>query len=255
MTEEFKRSGIVEKAEISRRQLLAGAAASTLFAPSFLNAKGASIMTPEAFVYTEVAISVPFGEAPWRKINESIRKQPGFLNKTWLQGHSTQTLGGLYSFDSKDNARKFVTEYFPSEPRAFGVAHNTRVFDAEIVKEASTDMGAVHFGGGRSQTPGAFVYTELQFSKPFDEFAWKERNTALEQVRGLQNKIWLSGLFTNTLGGFDAFDTVENAADFAINVFPETAAKIGCAFYTRIFDASITEEASRQMNSPYYLAS
>ncbi|MEJ8473700.1 YdhR family protein [Roseibium algae] len=223
-----------------------------LVAPSSPKAQENSSMTPKAFVYTEVAISVPFDQAPWLKINEVIKTQPGFLNKTWLQGHSTQTIGGFYAFDSLENARRFVTEYFPSEPRAFGVAHNTRVFDAQAVKEASDDMGSVHFGGSRAQKPGAFVYTELQFSMPFDEFSWQPRNQALKQQTGLQNKVWLSGVSTNTIGGFDAFDTLDHALDFAINAFPETAAKLGSAFYTRVFDATITEEASRQMFSPYY---
>ncbi|WP_420412111.1 YdhR family protein [Roseibium sp.] len=243
--------------QISRRKLIAGAAAATAVAglqPTLLYAQEKLKMTPQAFVYTEVAISVPFENAPWEKINEAIRQQPGFLNKTWLHGHSTQTVGGFYAFDSIDNARKFVTEYFPTEPRSFGVAHNTRVFDAAVVKDASVDLGAVHFGGAADRKPGAFVYTELQFSKPFKEFNWQERNKDLKQVSGLQNKVWLSGLQTNTLGGFDAFETVEQALDFAINQFPETAANVGCAFYTRVFDAGVTARASREMNSPYYIA-
>ncbi len=209
-------------------------------------------MTAKAFVYTEVALSVPFDQAPWQAINEKIREQPGFLNKTWLQGHGTQSVGGFYAFGSVEHAREFVTGYFPTEPRSFGVAHNTRVFDAEIVREASIDLGSVHYGTHVATRPGAFVYTELQFSKPFADFPWQKRNEDLKQVPGLLNKVWLSGVLTNTLGGFDAFDTLDQALDFAINRFPETAADLGCAFYTRVFDASITEHASREMNSPYY---
>ncbi|MEP4769208.1 MAG: YdhR family protein [Roseibium sp.] len=255
MSDESPANSQPDALAVSRRKVLAGAAAATavsLLSPSSLKAQETRNMTPKAFVYTEVAISVPFDDAPWKKINEDIKKQQGFLNKTWLQGHSTQTLGGIYSFDSIDNARQFVTGYFPTEPRSFGVAHNTRVFDAEIVKEASLDLGSVHFGAAVNKKPGAFVYTELQYSKPFGTFAWHERNKALKQVNGLQNKIWLSGVSTHTLGGFDAFDTLDDALDFAINAFPDTAAKLGSAFYTRVFDASITEQASREMYSPYY---
>ena len=144
-------------------------------------------MQPKAFVYTEVAISVPFDKAPWRDINESIRKQPGFLNKTWLQGHSTQSIGGFYTFNGIDTARRFVTGYFPSEARTFGVAHTTRVFDAEIAREASVDLEAPHFGIAPGKQPGAFVYTELQLSKPFAEFDWKSRNAALKKADGLQS--------------------------------------------------------------------
>ena len=210
-------------------------------------------MTPKAFVYTEVAISVPFDQAPWSSINEMIRKQPGFLNKTWLHGHGTGSIGGFYAFDSCENASAFVTGYFPTEPRAFGVAHNTRVFDAEIVREASEDLGSVHYGAPSTKTPGAFVYTELQLSQPFDGFDWGKRNEELRRTPGLQNKIWLSGVSTHTLGGFDAFDTMESALDYAINQFPDVAARLAAAPYTRVFDATTTAEASRQMLSPFYL--
>ncbi|WP_417685778.1 YdhR family protein [Roseibium sp.] len=240
---------------VSRRQVLAGTAAMTTAAvltPSILKAKETSKMTAKAFVYTEVAISVPFDQAPWQAINEKIKEQPGFLNKTWLQGHGNQSVGGFYAFDSIEHARDFVTGYFPTEPRSFGVAHNTRIFDADVVREASIDLGSVHYGTHVSAKPGAFVYTELQFSKPFAEFPWQKRNEALKKVPGLMNKVWLSGLMTNTLGGFDAFETLDQALDFAINEFPGTAASLGCAFYTRVFDASITEQASRAMGSPYY---
>lgn len=240
---------------LNRRQLLTASAigaAGIVASTGILKAKEIANMTPKAFVYTEVAISVPFDQAPWKQINEEIKKQPGFLNKTWLQGHANQSLGGMYSFDTLENARKFVTGYFPTEPRAFGVAHNTRVFDAEVVKSASTDIGSVHYGDAPSRKPGAFVYTELQLSRKFKDFPWQDRNTALKQVPGLQNKIWLSGVSTHTLGGFDAFDTLDQALDFAINAFPETAASLGSAFYTRVFDASVTEDASRDMYSPYY---
>ncbi|MCB4456727.1 YdhR family protein [Leisingera sp. McT4-56] len=252
MTDTLKNAEFRERSRLSRRQLLA-ASAGALLLPSLPKAQEPA-MTPKAFVYTEVAISVPFDQAPWQEINEAIRQQPGFLNKTWLSGHGNNSLGGFYGFDSIENARKFVTGYFPSEPRAFGVAHNTRVFDAQATEAASRDMGAVQYGGAAA-VPGAFVYTELQLSAPFEDAPWQARNKALKMLPGLQNKVWLSGLQTQTLGGFDAFDTLDHALDFAVNMFPEAAADLGCAFYTRVFDASVTETASRAMNSPYYPAS
>jgi hypothetical protein len=236
---------------LTRREMVA-VTAGAVMAPSFIHAKEIP-MKPKAFVYTEVAVSVPFDQAPWQSINEQIKKQPGFLNKTWLHGHGTGSIGGLYAFDSRENASSFVTGYFPTEPRAFGVAHNTRVFDAEVVREASEDLGSVHYGASTVKKPGAFVYTELQLSQPFSEFDWRKRNEALKQTPGLQSKIWLSGISTNTLGGFDAFDTMETALDYAINQFPEIAASLGAALYTRVFDATTTAEASRQMGSPFYL--
>lgn len=113
-------------------------------------------------------------------------------------------------------------------------------------------MDAPHFGGKVTTEPGAFVYTEVQIAVPFEKAPWRDRNPVLRMQKGLLSKTWLSGLSTNTLGGLDAFDTVENALDFAINAFPKTAAGLNAAFYTRVFDARVTEGASRGLNSPYY---
>ena len=69
---------------------------------------------------------------------------------------------------------------------------------------------------------------------------------------GILSKTWLSGLHTNTLGGIYAFDTIDNARDFALTYFPTEAANMNAAFYTRVFDASGVEEASRQLRSPFF---
>lgn len=209
-------------------------------------------MAQKAFVYTELQISVPFAQAPWQAISDAIKQQPGFLSKTWLSGTTNNSVGGFYSFDSIENAQKFVTEYFPSEAAKFNVGHNTRVFDATLVKQASEGLNSAHFGGSRDQKPGAFIYTEVQINVPFEKAPWQDRNPVLKQQKGFISKTWLSGLHTNTLGGLDAFDTVENATAFAVEAFPKTAAKMNAAFYTRIFDAAVTEEASRFLNSPFY---
>lgn len=209
-------------------------------------------MSIKAFVYTELQISIPFADAPWRDVNLAIQQQPGFINKTWLAGVGNNSLGGIYAFDSIVNAQKFVTGYFPAEARKFGVAQATRVFDATIVRAASLDLNSPHFGAKVARKPGAFVYTEVQVNVPFEKAPWQSRNPVLKQQPGLLAKTWLSGLHTNTLGGVDAFDTIENAKVFALEAFPKTAAQMNAAFYTRVFDADVTEEASRQMNSPYY---
>lgn len=209
-------------------------------------------MTVKAFVYTELQISVPFSDAPWRDVSDTIREQPGFIGKTWLSGTGNNSVGGFYSFDSVENAQKFVTGYFPGEARKFGVAHNTRVFDAAPVKLASEGLESPHFGAKPAQDPGAFVYTEVQVNVPFENAPWRDRNPVLKQQPGFLAKTWLSGLHTNTLGGFDAFDTLENAQAFALDAFPQTAAKMNAAFYTRVFDANVTAEASRYLNSPFY---
>ncbi|MCG8593070.1 MAG: YdhR family protein [Kiloniellales bacterium] len=209
-------------------------------------------MTQQAFVYTELQISVPFAEAPWRDLNPTLRAQPGLLNKTWLAGIGTGSLGGFYAFETAEAAEAFVTGYFPDEARRFGAAPTTRIFDARPVEEASRDMGSVHFGPSSAQRPGAFVYTEVWVSVPFAQAPWREINPVLKQQPGLLSKTWLSGWPTNTLGGIYAFDTAENARAFALDYFPSETDKLRAAYTARLFDAAVVEEASRDLASPFY---
>ncbi len=226
--------------------------ASVLSTDETIKEENAIVISPEAFVYTELQISVPFYEAPWKDINLRLLDQPGLLNKTWLSGIGNNSLGGIYAFDSIENAKKFVTVYFPEEAKRYGVAQTSRIFDAKITKEASNDMNSLHFDSEVIIKPGAFVYTEVQANIPFENVPWKERNVMLKQQSGLLSKTWLSGLNTNTIGGIDVFDSIENAKEFALNTFPTVTKKMGAAFYTRVFDANIVEEASIQMNSPFF---
>jgi len=207
---------------------------------------------PKAFVYTEVQNSVPFDQVPWKKVNSVISEQPGFMYKTWLSGFGNHSVGGFYAFDSIENAKKYVTEFFPNQARKQGTGHTTRVFDAVIVEEASRDIGSVDFDGKIFTAPNAFVYTELQVNIPFEKVPWKKRNPIIKTARGLLAKTWLSGVNSNTVGGIYAFDTIENAKHFALDSFPETAKKMNAALYIRIFDAKIVEAASREMHSPYF---
>ncbi|MEH6739394.1 MAG: YdhR family protein [Sulfitobacter sp.] len=247
---------------VSRRKILAGAVAAVTTTNLILGGKlaiadtalntGEQHMTPKAFVYTELQISTPFNTVPWQELNDQIANEPGFLNKTWFSGAGNNSVGGIYSFDSVETAQHYCTRFFPAVAKEFGVAQTTRVFDATIVSDASRDIGSPHFGATPTQTPGAFVYTEVQINVPFEKAPWQARNPVLKQQKGLISKLWLSGLNTNTLGGVDAFDTIENARAFAVDDFPKTAANLNAAFYTRVFDATVTEAASRGLSSPYY---
>lgn len=211
-------------------------------------------MSIKAFVYTELQISTPFANVPWERFNAAIREQPGFIDKTWLSGVGNQSAGGFYSFDSIENATRFCTDYFPAEARELGVAQTTRIFDALASQNASRDMNSAHFGGDLARKPGAFVYTEVWLNaQPFDEVVpWRELDPILKNQPGILAKTWLSGLHTGTPGGLYAFDSVANATAFAINYFPTEARKLNAAFYTRVFDAEVTERASLAMNSPFY---
>lgn len=206
----------------------------------------------KAYVYTELQINIPFEDAPWKEINPSLKAQPGFINKTWLAGLGTNTLGGFYEFDSIENAQRFVTGYFPGETRKFGVAQTSRIFDAEATDEASRDMNSVHRGGVIDREPGAYVYTEVQLGIPFENVPWRDMNPILKQQPGLLAKTWLSGISAQTPGGLYAFDTIDNAQKFAIDYFPTEAASLNAAFKTMVFDAALTREASIDLGSPFY---
>jgi len=263
MTSRVPRHAPGKAALMSRRRVTAalaaiplaavGLTARSVAAPAQSNQKENQTMRANAFVYTELQASVPFTDVPWEKLNAAIAAQPGFIDKTWLSGLGTHSVGGLYSFASVEDALLYCTEFFPALAREFGVAQTTRVFDNQATAEASAAMDAPHFGGKVTTEPGAFVYTEVQVAVPFENAPWRDRNPVLREQRGLLSKVWLSGHNTNSLGGLDAFDTVENALDFALNAFPKTAAEMNAAFYTRVFDARVTEAASRGLNSPYYL--
>jgi hypothetical protein len=209
-------------------------------------------MSNQAFVYTELQVSVPFDRAPWQELNPVLKQQPGLFNKTWLAGINNHSLGGFYTFDNIEHARQFVTGYFPDEARNFGVAQTTRIFDASQTEQASRDMNSVHYGSRPSRHPGAYLYTEVQINLAMAQVHWPEINTAMKQQPGLLSKTWLSGLHNNTVGGFYAFDSIENATAFALAFFPGEAAAMNAAYTTRIFDAGITEQASRDMQSPFY---
>ena len=206
----------------------------------------------KAFVYTELQNSLPFESAPWRELNTVILEQPGFRNKTWLSGVINNSVGGFYEFDSIENAKKFVTGYFPGEARKFGVAQTTRVFDGDVVEEASRYLNSVHFGGAVTVTPGAFVYTEAQIAANFADAPWRAMNPILKAQPGLLHKTWLSGVHTQSVGGFYAFDTVENATRFVTDYFPTETAGLNVAYTTRIFDAALVAEASRGVNSQFF---
>ncbi len=58
---------------------------------------------------------------------------------------ATNTLGGIYAFDTIENANAFALNYFPSETAKLNAAFSTRVFDASGVEEASRQMRSMFF--------------------------------------------------------------------------------------------------------------
>ncbi len=209
---------------------------------------------PGAFVYSELQLSVAFADAPWRDLAQAYAGQPGLLSTTWLSGVGNRSVGSMHSFDTLEHARAFVAMTLPGAARKLDVAQTSRMFDAPAVREASLAMDSVYWGHRLERPPGAFVYTEVQVSVPFAEFPWRQRNPVIRQSTGFLAKTWLSGVKSRSVGGIYAFDTVEHAKRFAIDAFASNAGKSGVAFYTRVFDAAVTEAANRESRSPFYVA-
>ena len=206
---------------------------------------------PGAFVYSQLQLVDPAQRPPWTRLHAGLESQPGFLSATLLAGTDAPAFAALYAFETVDQAREFVTEFYPARARELGVAQSTRLFDAAATAEASSEMDSPYFGGS-IEHPSAFVYTEVQTSIPFTEVPWGERNTAIRQSPGFLAKTWLSGAETHTVGGLYVFDSVLHARTFALETFPESARRQGRAFTVQVFDAATGEQASRELGSPFY---
>ncbi|MFI5983188.1 hypothetical protein ACIBEA_20220 [Streptomyces sp. NPDC051555] len=99
----------------------------------------------KAFLYTEIQAAVPFDQFDWRQVNVALKTAPGLIRKTWLSGIGTHTIGGFYEFDSAENALAFAQGPFAEEARRAGAPATTRLFDGDIVKDASTDLNSPYY--------------------------------------------------------------------------------------------------------------
>ncbi len=97
-----------------------------------------------------------------------------------------------------------------------------------------------------------FLYAEIQVAIPFNEIDWAAINTAMKKEKGLKSKTWLSGINTNTIGGFYEFDSLENAKAYAEGYLAAAARQIGGSLSVKLFDGDVTAEASRGIWSPFY---
>jgi hypothetical protein len=99
----------------------------------------------KTFLYTEVQAAVPFEHFDWQEVNAALKTAPGLIRKTWLSGIGTHTLGGFYEFDSAESALAFAQGQFAETARRAGVAATTRLFDGDIVKDASVDLDSPYY--------------------------------------------------------------------------------------------------------------
>jgi hypothetical protein len=101
-------------------------------------------------------------------------------------------------------------------------------------------------------TPKIYIYAEYQVSIPFDKIDWKPIDTAMKAFPGLLSKTWLSGLNTHSVGGFYAFDSIENAQKYIDGLLVPFAGQVGGNLSVRLFDAEATREASISIHSPFF---
>lgn len=99
-----------------------------------------------------------------------------------------------------------------------------------------------------------FLYAEFQVSIPFDQIDWRPIDIEMKKYPGLISKTWLSGLNTNTVGGFYEFDSVENAQNYIDGLLLPFVKQVNGNLSVKLFDGEITKEANMSMHSPYYPA-
>ncbi|CAN3983844.1 hypothetical protein [Kitasatospora purpeofusca] len=100
----------------------------------------------KTFLYTEIQAAVPFDEFDWQQVNVALKTAPGLIRKTWLSGIGTRSIGGFYEFDTAENALAFAQGPFAEEARRAGAPATTRLFDGEVVREASVDLDSPYYG-------------------------------------------------------------------------------------------------------------
>ena len=185
-----------------------------------------------------------------------MKKEKGLLRKTWLSGLETNSVGGLYEFDTIENARTYVDNYLRPEADSIGGKGSlmTRIYDGEVTEDASSDMDSPWLKPlkGKRAKGRVFMFNEMHWSVAFDEVPWQQLNPRLKQQRGLLSKQWLSGFATHSVSGFYEFAGKDDALAFAYGMFAEESRKAGVTSNIKLFDADIVEEASRDMGSPYY---
>lgn len=96
------------------------------------------------------------------------------------------------------------------------------------------------------------MYVEFQTSAPFCEIDWKPVNVEMKKYAGLKSKTWLSGVNTNSLGGFYEFDSVENAQAYADGLLIPYGKQISANLTIKLFNGDIVKDASIGMDSPFY---
>lgn len=97
-----------------------------------------------------------------------------------------------------------------------------------------------------------FLYAEIQVATPFAKIDWPAINESMKKEKGLRSKTWLSGVNTNTVGGFYEFDSAANARAYAVGYLAKAAEQLGGSLTVRLYDGDVVADASLGMASPFY---
>ena len=89
-----------------------------------------------------------------------------------------------------------------------------------------------------------FIYAEFQVSVPFEQIDWEPINVNMKKFAGLKSKTWLSGIGSNSVGGFYEFDSVENAQNYIDNLLVPVTKELNGNLSVKLFDGDIVENAS-----------
>jgi hypothetical protein len=96
----------------------------------------------KVFLYAEYQVSVPFEQVDWEPINPEMKKFDGLKSKTWLSGINNHTVGGFYEFSSLDLAQKYIDELLVPFSQKINGNLSVKLFNGDVVAEASKDMNS-----------------------------------------------------------------------------------------------------------------
>ncbi len=75
----------------------------------------------------------PFGKemvGAFTDLANSINEEKGFIWKIWTENEETKEAGGIYLFETKENAENYLTKH-TKRLNGFGIAHvNGKIFKA-----------------------------------------------------------------------------------------------------------------------------
>lgn len=99
----------------------------------------------KVFLYAEYQVSIPFDQIDWEPINEEMKRFEGLVSKTWLSGVSNHSVGGFYEFESRELAQKYIDELLIPFGHSVNGNLSVKLFDGDIVAEASRGMNSPFF--------------------------------------------------------------------------------------------------------------